>query len=532
MSNVAHSERKGANSFVSDLADKLYSNIQRSIHTLPLYVYGILMLLCGGIMAVLRSYDADDVLMGMVAYGCMYLCYVCAVIWLDKPSQDSSNDESIEAIHSEQKEKVIPSSVIWIVAILLRLVLLIQPILFSDDVYRYLWDGKVQSKGVNPYLHSPSSTDVSHLSSDITPLKVSVPNYKTVYPPIAQLIFTANHLLFGENVWTMKLLMSMAEIIVLLIFWFSSEFRLSKKGRGDFIVFAWLPLLPFVSSLDAHIEIVAICFFVVHLIYLNKQKYVLAGLALACSGLVKPQPMLMIGVLTFLLVHRILAKYVSKTNLLGKYVHQEKRFDTLDTYPDNDGNGFNFLRVEQLSPKGVLLYGITAISVFVIGYLPYYESSFSMFEMYSIMAKRWYFNNPIFDILHLYISNENAHIICSLLLFVWLGIVLPRVSNIISGAFILFLGITLFAPMIHPWYLLWLALFLPFRRSWAVIMFCGTVMLCNYTVWHWQSGNGWKQSWIVLLLEWLPFYGLLILEYRNTKSVSVSSQSVSPQVIT
>jgi hypothetical protein len=532
VSGLARREDGATNFSDNGLTTKVYSYIQRSLQVVPTYIYGLLMVLCGGVMALLRSYNANDVILGMVVYGCMFLCYICVVISLDKTDENPSNDDEADAINKKQRNKTVTSSSIWIIAVLLRLVLLIQPILFSDDVYRYLWDGKVQSKGINPYIHAPNSPDVSHLSSDIIPQKVSVPNFKTVYPPIAQWVFTANHLLFGENVGTMKLLMSLAEIVALLTLWFGAEFRLSQEGRRSFIMFAWLPLVPFVSSLDAHIEIVAICIFIVHLIYLNRQKYVLAGIALGCAGLVKPQPLLMVGVLVFVLLQRVLSKFIRIIHPFNKNIANEKYSLPIDVNGgEKCSSGLHLLMIEELLPKGVLLYALSAIIVFVLGYLPYYESSFSMFEMYGIMAKRWYFNNPIFDVLHLYFTNENTHTICSVLLLIWLGVTLPYVKNIINGAFMLFLGITLCAPMIHPWYLLWLALFLPFRRSMAVIVFCGTVMLCNYTVWHWQSGNGWKQSWMILLLEWLPFYGLLILEWRNTKSVSVSSQSVSPKAI-
>ncbi|HZG54621.1 MAG TPA: hypothetical protein VEZ40_21140, partial [Pyrinomonadaceae bacterium] len=38
-------------------------------------------------------------------------------------------------------------------AALFRLSVLVAPPLLSDDVYRYVWDGRVQVAGVNPYRH-------------------------------------------------------------------------------------------------------------------------------------------------------------------------------------------------------------------------------------------------------------------------------------------------------------------------------------------------------------------------------------------
>ena len=41
-------------------------------------------------------------------------------------------------------------------AILLRLVALAAPVFFSDDIIRYIWDGRVQAAGINPYRYVPN----------------------------------------------------------------------------------------------------------------------------------------------------------------------------------------------------------------------------------------------------------------------------------------------------------------------------------------------------------------------------------------
>ena len=47
-----------------------------------------------------------------------------------------------------------PRGTVWIVvgvAIALRLLLLTAPPILSSDIYRYVWDGRVQAAGINPY---------------------------------------------------------------------------------------------------------------------------------------------------------------------------------------------------------------------------------------------------------------------------------------------------------------------------------------------------------------------------------------------
>ncbi|MHC4816819.1 MAG: hypothetical protein ACYTF8_01990, partial [Planctomycetota bacterium] len=58
----------------------------------------------------------------------------------------------------------------------------------SDDVYRYLWEGQIQRAGYNPYAHAPFDSALNHLRDD-DHQKINHPEYKTIYPPLAQVFF-------------------------------------------------------------------------------------------------------------------------------------------------------------------------------------------------------------------------------------------------------------------------------------------------------------------------------------------------------
>ena len=75
------------------------------------------------------------------------------------------------------------------VAALLRLLLLPLPPSLSEDVRRYLWDGRVAAAGLNPYLLPASSPRLAHLRDgrwEALPHR-DVP---TVYPPVAVALFS------------------------------------------------------------------------------------------------------------------------------------------------------------------------------------------------------------------------------------------------------------------------------------------------------------------------------------------------------
>ena len=75
-------------------------------------------------------------------------------------------------------------------AALLRLALLTQTPYLSSDIYRYIWDGRVQAAGINPYIHLPSAPQLTALRDDKIFPNINRADYApTIYPPVAQMFF-------------------------------------------------------------------------------------------------------------------------------------------------------------------------------------------------------------------------------------------------------------------------------------------------------------------------------------------------------
>jgi len=51
-------------------------------------------------------------------------------------------------------------------AITFRLSILFAPPYLSDDIYRYVWDGRVQAAGINPYRYIPAAPELAHLRDE------------------------------------------------------------------------------------------------------------------------------------------------------------------------------------------------------------------------------------------------------------------------------------------------------------------------------------------------------------------------------
>lgn len=75
-------------------------------------------------------------------------------------------------------------------ALLFRVTLLVAPPSLSDDIYRYLWDSRVQLHGINPYAYPPAAEELEPLRGPDYE-GINHKTLRTLYPPAAQLFFCA-----------------------------------------------------------------------------------------------------------------------------------------------------------------------------------------------------------------------------------------------------------------------------------------------------------------------------------------------------
>ncbi len=98
-------------------------------------------------------------------------------------------------------------------AVLLRLIALAAPVFLSDDINRYIWDGRVQAAGINPYRYIPTDPELEPLRDPLIFPNINRNNYApTIYPPVAQMLFlVANR--FGETALAVKLVFVTIEAV-------------------------------------------------------------------------------------------------------------------------------------------------------------------------------------------------------------------------------------------------------------------------------------------------------------------------------
>lgn len=176
-------------------------------------------------------------------------------------------------------------------AVLLRVALLFTSPSLSDDVYRYVWDGRVAAAGVNPYLYPPSAPELEFLRG---PLWDGI-NHKampTPYPPLAEALFAVTYRAWPESLAAMQVLAVLFDLGVMLIL----LPMLSRAGlpTSRVIVYAWNPLVLVQFAHSAHFDAAMLLPLLGSLLVLSYGPRWGSGALLALSVLVKIAPLVLV----------------------------------------------------------------------------------------------------------------------------------------------------------------------------------------------------------------------------------------------
>jgi hypothetical protein len=164
-----------------------------------------------------------------------------------------------------------------------------------------------------------------------------------------------------------------------------------------------------------------------------------------------------------------------------------------------------------------------------LGYLLYYEPTQGIFDSLKTLGSRWEFNGSLFSVFYfLSGSNETAHQICGVLIALYLCFLFFLNRPLLEKVFWALTGVILLSPVVHPWYLTWLAAMLALRWSPAVFMFLGLSFLPNIIVYQYRASGQWNDQPILLLLEYVPVFLLLAREIAKKEVLSGSGDVQGP----
>lgn len=181
-------------------------------------------------------------------------------------------------------------------ALLMRLALLFVEPYLSTDIYRYVWDGRVQWAGINPYRYMPAAPELSHLRDAAIFPNINRPDYAvTIYPPVAQAVFLAITRILGESVVAMKLglvafeAMTVAALIAVL--------RRLGRPLTRVAIYAWHPLAIWEIAGHGHVDGAMCALLMAGLLLYLRGRTLLAGAVVTLGALIKPTALLALPVL-------------------------------------------------------------------------------------------------------------------------------------------------------------------------------------------------------------------------------------------
>jgi hypothetical protein len=375
------------------------------------------------------------------------------------------------------------AALIVLFALLFRAALLPTRPTLSDDMYRYVWDGRVQAIGLSPYRYPPRARELSALRrNDRTIWRyINRKEAVTVYPPGAQLAFAGIWRIVGDDVTGFKAAFVAAELLgAALLLQVLRHFQLPSTYL---LIYLWSPLLIFEVAHAGHVDGLMLPVLIAAFWARVRERPVLLGLALGAAAMLKLFPALLLPALL---------------PLPGRWSRAGLRAPLLTLLA--------FSGVIGLAYAPYRLWGGD-----VIGFLPNYFG-----ENFNLGLARVFFEvAPRLNMAPSALANAVTFggLAMLALVFGWRPAVTGEAA--LRRCVWLIGWFTLFTQNLFPWYLLWLlpllvlfvrpGRFLGFTLTpiFAWLVFSGAVTLSYLFFVEWRV-NAWAQA-----AEYAPLYLLL-----------------------
>ena len=319
----------------------------------------------------------------------------------------------------------------------------------DDDIHRYVWDGRLQRLGYNPYLVIPSDPAAQGLHTPET-RDLNNPDLPSPYPAGAQLFFRAVTAI-QESTFALKVAFVVCEFAI--VFVLLDVLRFTGQGAHLVLVFAWNPLLAIEVAGSGHIDIVGVLLLVVSAAALMRRWRATAAVALGLAIAVKFLPVVLLP-------------------LYWKRIR---------------------MRDAALAPVVVVLL-----------YLPFLNHGRIPIGSLGTYVQTFRFNGPLFAALDRVAPPQllvGLAVLVGLATAAWLRIrsAAPKLS---PDVFAWPMAASLLcAPAVFPWYLLWLLPFLTSASTLLIVIWTVSIFP-TYVMWHMRTlGHPWGAlpGWVMLL---------------------------------
>jgi alpha-1,6-mannosyltransferase len=190
----------------------------------------------------------------------------------------------------------------WSAWLILIAVLALKSPVWSEDVYRFMWDGRMSAQGVNPYQYTPADLARNQTISAHDSLllqSMNSPDYYSVYPPVKQFFFYLSAWLSPETVQGQLHVLKAILVLGILISALAMHRLLRDIGKETSHLhwFLFNPLLLTETLVNGHFEIWQLAFLLLSIwLLVCHRKWLLSAFWLGMASLVKLLPLIFLPI--------------------------------------------------------------------------------------------------------------------------------------------------------------------------------------------------------------------------------------------
>jgi hypothetical protein len=342
----------------------------------------------------------------------------------------------------------------------------------AADLRRYVWDANLIRAGLSPYAVVPADPAFAHLRTpESWPL--NNPDVPSPYPPGAQLFFLAATTL-SESARAMKVAALVCDALLALVVWRSLV--AAGANPGWVLAYLWSPLVSLEVARHGHLDVAGALLIAFAAFALARGRGLVGSVAFALSVAVKPLPIVLLP---------LLWRRVSRRHL------------------------------------------VAGLTVLLALYLPFWDRRRLPIGSVREVIDHFRFNGPIFsEVASLAgpVAATGLAVVSGLAVAAWarrrLSLASPQAWAWPMAAALLC------APLIYPWYLVWLAPFLVAPQTMPLTIWTVSI-LSTYVVWR-LAGGPWAMPVWALLLEYGALLGAALWLWRRKRLRSRAELNSSP----
>ncbi len=342
----------------------------------------------------------------------------------------------------------------------------------SDDLYRYVWEGRIQRAGFNPYVVAPDDSRLIELRDEYWP-HINHPDYTAIYPPLAQRLFRLMAAI-SPTLFAFKLMHVVADVLLFLLLarW------LKRRGQSSdrVVLYALCPLTLSAFAVEGHLDSLMLLLLVAAGFADERKRLLSCGFLLGLATLAKLIPVL----------------------LLPWLMWRHWRA------------------------------GLVMIGVIGLGYLPYIDAGSALFASLTRFGGQTDMLGLGFSVLSWLTDGGLARVVGIALIggaslySAW------RSESLADAMYLPFAAMVLLMPVVQYWYVTWILILMPLRPRVAWLVLAGCM------VFYFESGRQlaefgtWTLPGWTIWAVYTPFVVALVVEAIVARRRATRSDAIRP----